>query len=111
MLRELYRDYLQAGAEPLAAAPLARGLATTPLAEIAQLLHDYARGGTGSYPIAAGDRTGQHAFVGAHPPSAGPGALWLDVVDLSLSVLVPTYVDPDDRDALAPEAVARVARD
>ena len=111
MLRETYRDYLQAGALPDAAAPLARALEAGPWPEAAELLHHYARGGPGAYPITTGARAGRTAFVGARVPEAPVGSLWFDVVDLTSNLLLPAFIDPDERDDLTPEALERAERE
>ncbi|NOU26755.1 MAG: hypothetical protein HOO96_02520, partial [Polyangiaceae bacterium] len=111
-LREAYRDYLCASAAPAEAEALARALAGRH-DEVSELLVRYLNDGEGTYRLERGARAGQEVFVGWRPPH-GPsaaGAVWLDLVDLQLSMLVPLYVDPGEREALSPEARERAVLD
>jgi hypothetical protein len=110
MLRETYRDYLRAGATPAAAEPLARALDGGPWPEAAELLHRYARGGPDQAPLTAGAHAGRIAFVGPRLHEAPVGSLWFDVVDLTTNILLPPFIDPDERDDLTPEALERAER-
>jgi hypothetical protein len=113
MLRETYRRYLQEGALPGAAAPLAAALTARGLTEEGELMARYAASGAGRYHITGGAASTalvHDVFVGPRPPAAAqPGDHWLDSCELSLMILLPPYVEPDDLEALSDEARRRLA--
>jgi hypothetical protein len=113
MLRETFRRYLQEGALPGAAAPLAAALTARGLTEEGELLARYAAFGAGRYPI-TGDATGtslvHDVFVGPRPPAAAKaGDHWLDSCEVSLMILLPPYIEPDELEVMTEEAVQRMA--
>jgi len=104
MLLDGFRSYLEAGASPAAAHAFARVLhdAHDP---VAALLAHYGDERDWS------DHEGKRVFIGAMPPKGEVGMWWFDCCDLSLNVLLPAYIHPDEVDALSPEARARAAED
>jgi hypothetical protein len=109
MLRQAYRRYLQEGALPDAAAPLAAALTARGLTEEGELMARYAASGAGRYR-AASTSIVQDVFVGPCPPvAAKAGDHWLDSCEVSLMILLPPYIEPDELEAMTEEAVRRMA--
>jgi hypothetical protein len=108
MLRQHYRTYLENGAKPRDAAPLAAALASRGFPEEGELLDAFSQHGPGSYGFRSSAFPGQQAYVGARPPVvAVPGDWWMDSCDLSLNILLPQLVDPEDWEAMTEEAKQR----
>lgn len=110
MLRTHYRTYLENGASPRHAAPLANELQARGLSEEGELLRAFSLHGAGTYSFRSATLPGGEAFVGARPPIASPGAWWMDSCDLSLNILLAPYVDPGDWEVMTEEARQRAKR-
>jgi hypothetical protein len=107
MLRQHYRTYLENGANARHAAPLAAALASRGFPEEGELLQAFSQHGPGSYRFRSSTFPGQRAYVGPRPPVAFPGDWWMDSCDLSLNILLPQLVDPEDWEAMTEEAKQR----
>jgi hypothetical protein len=107
MLRQHYRTYLENGANPRDAAPLAAALASRGFPQEGELLHAFSQHGPGTYPFRSSTFPGNEAFVGARPPIAGPGAWWLDSCELSLNILLAQHIAPEDWETSTEEARQR----
>ena len=106
-LEAAYAAYLRAGAGRSAAGELARILGSH-LPSEAEALDRFATDGVGWFKASASDLPVRDVFVGPVPPNASPGSLWFDTCDVTVMLLLPGYVHPDERDQLTAEARARL---
>jgi hypothetical protein len=108
MLQEAFRNYIISGMLPREAGILARAMADCSFVEEGTLLTQYSEAGPGHYAFEAQGGVLRGAFVGPRPPPSDPGDWWMDSCDLSLNILLPQHVDPEDEDSLSPEARKRI---
>ena len=106
MLREVFRHYLEDLGSAARRAAMVDALTATGLATEARLLAHYATHGPGRHVITNGLFAGREAHVGAHLPQAEADALWFDIAELTLMLLLGR--DPRELDDLSPEARSRL---
>jgi hypothetical protein len=106
MLRESFRHYLEDLGSAARRAAMIDALTAAGLTTEARLLAHYASYGPGRDVIADGPFAGREAHVGAHLPQAEAGALWFDIAELSLMLLLGR--DPRELADLSPEARRRL---
>lgn len=106
MLRETFRYYLEDLGSAARRAAMIDALTAAGLATEAGLLAHYAFHGPGQGVIADGPFAGRDAHVGAHLPRAGAGALWFDIAELTLMLLLGR--DPRELADLSPEVRSRL---
>lgn len=110
MLQTSFAKYLEPGARPEGARELALALGAQ-LPSDAEALHHFGVAGPGWFDCTSEPLATKRVYVGPTPPDAPAGAFWFDSCELSPMLLVPAYVYPEDRDQLAPEAEARLAKE
>lgn len=109
MIQQEFSRYLREGAHTEGAHTVAARLEARWPFEAEALMH-FARAGTGWFDAQTAPHRGARVYAGAIPPQADVGAFWFDTCELVTMVLLPAYVDPADREDLAPEALERLAR-